>query len=151
VLLRKTAICGTILGVLFAATYWASPFRVQTRDWQIVCRGAGNSLLRHKVSTVVSIGSGPFPERGVGWEAGYTSSFFGRAKLVATAEQLPTDLSSLQQDIQRASADAVLMWSSDLSARIRTEQALIAQYPVAEAIVDPQLGEVGTILYENNR
>src|SRR5205823_1360595 len=68
--LRVFCVCLIGGGVLFSSVYWASPLRLQRRDWQVVCREAGDHLNGHGVNTVVSVGSGPFPEHGVGWEAG---------------------------------------------------------------------------------
>ena len=45
---------------------------------QTICYRAGAILAHEPAKTVVSIGSGPFPERGVGWEAGYKAALLCR-------------------------------------------------------------------------
>jgi hypothetical protein len=134
-------------GTICTLTYWASPFRVQTRDWTVICRAVGDALAGHGTKTVVSVGSGPFPEHGVGWEAGYFASYYGNTKLIATLEQIPQNLDGLHSDIARASSDAVLIWETDEQRRNSVRQMLAADYPSQERIIDPQLGEVGLVLY----
>jgi len=142
-------LCGglVVMGIIFSLTYWASPFRVQTRDWTIICRTAGNLLERHQAKTVVSLGSGPFPEHGVGWEAGYFASYYGNARLIATLETMPQSLDGLQSDISRAAPDALLVWGTDEQRRNSIRQMLASEYTYQEKIADPQLGEVGVVLY----
>ena len=136
-----------VAGTIFSLTYWASPFRVQTRDWTVICRAAGNALTLHQTKTVVSLGSGPFPEHGIGWEAGYFASYYGNARLIATLEKIPPNLDGLQSDLSPASPDAVLLWDSDEQRRDSVRRSLLGEYPDVEKIVDPQLGEVGLVLY----
>jgi hypothetical protein len=145
--LRAACVVLTCLSVGFSAFYRSSPFRTETRDWQVVCRETGDSLRRHRAESTVSIGSGPFPQHGVGWEAGYTSSYFGNARLLAASEFLPHDSIALKEDIGRTHADAVLVWSVDQRAQIPIQEKLHDEYPASEAIIDPQLGEVGLVLY----
>jgi hypothetical protein len=101
---------------------------------------------------VVSIGSGPYPEHGVGWEAGYKASFFGERKIIGAMHSLPdsTQLSNLTIDIQKASPGAILVWGRSDDTRYRgVIRSLMLQYPhnAAEQIVDPVLGEVGVVLF----
>jgi len=135
-----------LAGTIFSLTYWASPFRVQTRDWTVICRAASNALKKHQSKTVVSLGSGPFPEHGVGWEAGYFAAYYGNARLVATLDKIPQKLEGLPSDIAQASPDAVLLWETDQQKRDLLRRTLDAKYPNDEKIVDPQLGEVGLVL-----
>jgi hypothetical protein len=101
---------------------------------------------------VVSIGSGPYPEHGVGWEAGYKASFFGGRRIVGATDALPqsTQWSILFADIRNATPDAILVWGHPDDVRYTgLLQRLRLQYPRSpnEKIVDPVLGEVGTVLF----
>jgi hypothetical protein len=149
---RKLSIALVILGTITSMVYPSSPFRLLTRDFQASCYDAGNRLRTHAGSTVVSIGSGPYPEHGVGWEAGYKASFFGGRKIIGAMDSLPdsAQLSSLTIDIQKASPGAILVWGRSDDARYAgVIQSLILQYPhnSSEEIVDPALGEVGVVLF----
>jgi hypothetical protein len=90
--LRMPCIALTSIGIVFSLFYWASPFRTQIRDWQIVCRETGMSLRLHSVATTVSIGSGPFPDHGVGWEAGYISSLLWQSEANCCSRISPSRL-----------------------------------------------------------
>ncbi|MGA9545018.1 MAG: hypothetical protein WBQ85_15695 [Candidatus Sulfotelmatobacter sp.] len=149
--LRKFCITLVVLGTTAAMVYPSSPFRLLTRDFQSSCYDAGRHLQEHTGSRVVTIGSGPFPDHGVGWEAGFKASFFGGRRIIAATEALPqsTQLSSLDADLQKASPDAILIWGKpDEAIYTGLLQNLALQYPrsSSEKIVDPVLGEVGTVL-----
>ncbi len=149
---RTLCIALVILGAIASMLYPSSPFRLLTRDFQSSCYDAGRDLQAHTGSRVVTIGSGPFPEHGVGWEAGFKASFFGGRRIIAATEGLPqsTQLSSLTADIRKASPDAILVWGKpDDSRYTGLLQTLTLQYPQSssEKIVDPVLGEVGTVLF----
>ena len=81
-------------GVILFAAYRSSPFRVQTRDFKPSVIARGPFLAHEPAKTVVSIGSGPFPERGVGWEAGYKAAYFAGKRLIATDEIAPSKRTS---------------------------------------------------------
>jgi hypothetical protein len=149
---RKLCIALVVLGSIASMVYPSSPFRLLTRDFQSSCYDAGRRLQEHPGLRVVTIGSGPFPEHGVGWEAGFKASFFGERRIIAAAEALPqsTQLSSLAADIRKASPDAILVWGKHGDTRYTAlQQTLAVQYPrsPSEKIVDPVLGEVGTVLF----
>jgi hypothetical protein len=149
---RKLSIALVILGIITSMIYPSSPFRLLTRDFQASCYNAGTRLRAHAGSTVVSIGSGPYPEHGVGWEAGYKASFFGNWKIIGAMDSLPdsSQLSSLTIDIQKASPGAILVWGrSDDTRYTGLIESLMLQYPhnSSEQIVDPVLGEIGTVLF----
>jgi Dolichyl-phosphate-mannose-protein mannosyltransferase len=149
---RKLSIALVVLGTIASMVYPSSPFRLVTRDFQASCYDAGNHLRAHAGASVVSIGSGPYPEHGVGWEAGYKASFFGERKIIGAMDSLPdsTQLSSLTIDIQKASPSAILVWGrSDDTRYTGLIQSIMLQYPhnAAEQIVDPALGEVGVALF----
>jgi hypothetical protein len=152
VLWRKLSIALVVLGTVGSWVYPSSPFRLLTRDFQSSCYDAGQLLRAHSGSSVVSIGSGPFPEHGVGWEAGYKASYFGGRRIIGAMDSLPaaTQLAALTGDIQKASPDAILIWGrQDDSKYEGLINNLAAQYSQAslEKIVDPVLGEVGTVLF----
>lgn len=149
---RKVCIALVVFGIITSMVYPSSPFRLLTRDFQASCYDAGDRLRGHPGSSVVSIGSGPYPEHGVGWEAGYKASFFGDRKIIGAMDSLPEpmQLSSLTVDIQKASPGAILVWGrSDDTRYTGLIQSLILQYPnnSSEKIVDPALGEVGVVLF----
>jgi hypothetical protein len=149
---RKLSIALVVLGTIASLVYPSSPFRLLTRDFQTTCYDAGRHLKAHPGSSVVSIGSGPFPEHGVGWEAGYKASFFGEGKIIGAMDFLPqsTQLSSLAADLRKASPDAILVWGRpDDAAYTGLIHSLMLQYAhsSSEKIVDPVLGEVGTVLW----
>jgi hypothetical protein len=149
---RKFCVALVVLGTIASMVYPSSPFRLLTRDFQSSCYDAGRRLQEHAGSRVVTIGSGPFPEHGVGWEAGFKASFFGERRIIAATEALPgsTQLSSLAADLQKASPDAILVWGkADDTTYTGLLRSLRLQYPrsSSEKIVDPVLGEVGTVLF----
>ncbi len=149
---RRLCIALVVLGTIASLVYPSSPFRLLTRDFQSSCYDAGRHLQEHAGSTVVTIGSGPFPEHGVGWEAGFKASFFGERRIVAATEALPqsTQLGNLDADLRKASPDAILVWGKPDDTRYTSLlQNLTLQYPrtPTEKIVDPVLGEVGTVLF----
>jgi hypothetical protein len=148
---KKLSIALVVLGIVGAMIYPSSPFRLLTRDFQASCYDAGRHLQAHSGPNVVSIGSGPFPEHGVGWEAGYKASFFGDRRIIAAMDSLPasTQLSNLTIDLRKASPDAILVWGKPDDTKYSGVIAdLLAQYPrsSSEKILDPVLGEVGTVL-----
>ena len=149
---RKLCVALVVLGTVASLVYPSSPFRLLTRDFQTSCYDAGSRLKAHPGFTVVSIGSGPFPEHGVGWEAGYKSVFFGDRKIIAAMNSLPqsTQLSGLAAELRKASPDAILVWGRpDNATYTSLIQNLMLQYPESssEKILDPVLGEVGTVLW----
>lgn len=140
-----------VAGVIFSLFYPSSSFRQITRDFQVACYQAGRDLKDHTEATVVSIGSGPYPEHGVGWEAGYKAAYFGGSRLIAEAEVLPpaTRYPDLMKDLNRASPDAILLWGSpsdDKYALLRGE--LSQSYSGSTRVInDPVRGEVGTVFF----
>jgi dolichyl-phosphate-mannose-protein mannosyltransferase len=141
-----------VIGILASLVYSSSPFRTLTRDFQISCYRAGQSLRAHPGFTVVSIGSGPYQEHGAGWEAGYKSAYFGDRRLIAATEKLPNlkDIPAVLGDISEASPDAILVWGKPGDARYEAlVQQLNHEYAGSsqQALIDPFFGEVGSALY----
>jgi hypothetical protein len=150
--LRQLSVALVILGSIAALVYPSSPYRLLTRDFQASLYDVGDRLRSHPGATVVSIGSGPFPEHGIGWEAGYKATFFGDRRIIGTLDTLPasSQLASLASDIRKASPDVILVWGRPNDAKYEASiGSLRAQYPQNsnEKITDPVLGEVGTILF----
>ena len=152
--MRLAQVCWlfVIAGSVWSLTYSSSPLRIQTRDFQQICYQAGNLLKQGNAKTVVSVGRGPFPEHGVGWEAGYKSVYFAHDRLIATAEAVPAlnDFGLLLTDISSASPDAVLVWNGDDANRGQFIVALNSQHYLEQGkIYDPVLGDVGVVLLRN--
>lgn len=148
--LRACCIVLIFAGVVFSATYPASPYRVQKRDWQVICRVAGSLMRAHSVRTVVSVGAGPFPDNGVGWEAGFAACHFGRARLIAISETIPRDVERLASDIAQTAPDAVIVWS-EKDQLLSIKHSFASQYGDVDQIIDPVAGEVGLIFYRNGK
>ena len=156
--LRKICTLLAIMGAFTCLVYSSSPFRRITRDRQLSCYAAALRLSAHSPSTsgsrtLVSIGAGPFPESGVGWEAGYKTAFFAGYRVVAAREALPTValFPSLGTDLRKASPAAILLWGRPGDATYNSLADYLAQhYPTEpfEKINDPVLGEVGTAFFE---
>jgi Dolichyl-phosphate-mannose-protein mannosyltransferase len=150
---RRISVGMVVLGACVSVVYRSSPFLVLTRDFQIVSYRAGRFLRdRPGQSTIVSLGSGPFPEHGVGWEAGYQAAYFSGGKLIACMESLPTstELSTVMKDLRKASPDAIVVWGSPSDGEYAAlTGTLVLQYPSSPAkkIVDPVLGESGIALF----
>jgi len=149
---RKICVALVVAGVVFSLTYRSSPFRTLNRDFQVSCRDAGNQLRAHRSARFVSLGAGPFPEHGVGWEAGFKAAYFGGSRIVATTDSLPdaTQLTILPADIRKASPDAIIVWAKpDNIRRVSLLQTLLSTFPhqSSETIVDPSLGEVGLVIF----
>ncbi|MGB9237180.1 MAG: hypothetical protein WCC04_22450 [Terriglobales bacterium] len=146
------AIALVVFGEVAALAYSSSPFRTLTRDFQTSCYDAGNRLKAHGGTSVATIGAGPFPEHGVGWEAGYKAAFFGNRRLIAALDDLPAPsmTSAALADLAKASPDAILIWGKANDPRyVALMESLSLQYPsaVSEEISDPVLGRVGSILF----
>jgi hypothetical protein len=112
--------------------YRSSPFRTLKRDFQASCYQAAQQLKSHSSHTIVTIGSGPYPEHGVGWEAGYTSAFLAGARVVAAADELPSPstVSSLMLDLHKTAPDALMLWGTGEDVRyVALERALSVRYP----------------------
>jgi len=151
---RLSQVCWLFLigGIVWSLTYSSSPLRIQTRDFQQICYWVGTVLKQSDAKTLVSIGRGPFPEHGVGWEAGYKSAYFAHNRLIATAEAVPAagDFGAILTDISSALPDAILVWNSDDTNRGEFIAALNSyQYAEHAKIYDPVLGDVGVVLLRN--
>jgi hypothetical protein len=150
---RRISVALVILGVAVSLIYQASPFRQLTRDFQTSSYNAGALLRRHSTApSIVSLGSGPFPEHGEGWESGYQAAYFGGGRLIGTARSLPSsgDMETLLSDLRKASPGVVLVWGRPADGVYADAVRIIgSQYAHdgIEKIEDPVLGEVGAALF----
>jgi hypothetical protein len=111
-----------VIGLVTSMTYSSSPYRTLDRDFQISCYRAGEMLRGHSGATVASVGSGPYQEHGVGWEAGYKAAYFGDRWLVAATDQVPgaDKTAALLDDLSKAAPDAVMIWRRPADVQYRT-------------------------------
>lgn len=153
---RRALIALIVLGVLATLVYSSSPFRAITRDFQSSCYQAGERLRAHSGTTVVTLGSGPYPAHGVGWEAGYKAAYFGDRRLIGAAAKLPgvEEIPALLGDVVRAKPDAILIWGKPGEIRYDAlVEQLVQEYAgdSSDILMDPFYGEVGTALYARRR
>ncbi len=146
---QRLCIGMVVAGLFVAFTYRSSPFRTLDRNFQLSCYDAAKKLDAYSGSRVVTIGSGPYPEHGVGWEAGYRAAYFANRRIVAESPELPADISLLTADIVKSSADAVLVWGNPADPAFqRVQRTVAAEYRVSMPILDPVLGQVGAVVAE---
>jgi hypothetical protein len=132
---------------MVAFTYRSSPFRTLDRNFQLSCYDAAKKLEAYSGSRLVTIGSGPYPEHGVGWEAGYRVAYFAQRRIVAESPTLPGDIPLLMADIEKSSADAVLVCGNPADPAFqRVLRSVAAEYRASSAILDPALGQVGAVV-----
>jgi 4-amino-4-deoxy-L-arabinose transferase-like glycosyltransferase len=148
----QTAACFLLIaGLLGVQIYWASPFRTIRQDFQHSVYDAADTLQKSGTRSLVAIGAGPYPDHGVGWEAGVYTAYFADAQVVAELYETPpnVDTGAVVTDVQKMDPDAVVLWgaSSD-SNYIPLLNKLESAYPQAEirGISDPRKGSVGTVL-----
>jgi hypothetical protein len=91
-ILRKTALGLLLLSTVFLSFYWASPFRTVDRDFQTSCYHAAALLKSSQPAgeSIVSIGDGPYPEHGAGFEVGVYVAYLTGRHLTAMNSALPT-------------------------------------------------------------
>ncbi len=140
-----------VAGLMFVQLYWASPFRIIHQDFQLSVYDAARILKDGHAENALSIGEGPYPEHGVGWEAGMYAAYFSDSRLVGTLFDLPDNSrqNSVIHDISELSPDAVVVWGSASDAMY---SSLVSKLQAAyrdrsvKLITDPHKGVVGTIL-----
>lgn len=145
-------------GLIGVQLYWASPFRTMRQDFQQSVYDAADGLRNGQVRTVVVIGEGPYPEHGVGWEAGVYSSYFAGARVLGDLFEEPNDTApgtpshvdadAVVADVGKLAPDAVLIWDSPTHAKYSdVVSKLQSAYPESiRAIRDPLKGNVGTLI-----
>ena len=152
--LNKVLLVLLAAGALFFQLYWASPFRTMNRDFEIVCYDAARQLRNRQPQgkNLVTVGEGPFPDQGVGREAGIYTAYFAGRSILGLNVALPdaAAIPDLAEKISACHANAVLIWGDPASGRYRLlRETLARSFPVesSASITDPQKGEVGTILF----
>jgi hypothetical protein len=144
------------LGLIGSQVYWASPFRTIRQDFQQSVYAAATELRIVQASNIVVIGSGPYPEHGVGWEAGVYAAYFAQAKIVAELSELPPGLEpdSVIADVRSVDPDAILVWGTPAdSGYLSLLGKFRAAYPDAKIahVEDPVKSEVGTVMVLKNK
>jgi hypothetical protein len=148
----QTLACVLLLvGLIFVQLYWASPFRTIHQDFQLSVYNAAGTLKQSGAESAVTIGQGPYPEHGVGWEAGLYAAYFSGSHLIGTLFDLPqeSEQESVIRDVGKLSPDAIMVWGSPGEAKYASlVSKLQAAYPdrSAQLISDPGKGIVGAIL-----
>ena len=111
--LQKAGLGLLAASVVFFAVYWASPFRTVDRDFEASCYQAA-AVLRATgpAGALVSIGDGPYPEHGVGFEAGPYLAYLAEWRLVGGNSELPRgpDADALSSKALAVNGDAVAVW-----------------------------------------
>ena len=148
---RKTAAGLLIVGTVFFTVYWASPFRTVDRDFEASCYQAA-AILRaaNPHGTLASIGDGPYPQDGVGFEGAPYVAYLAEWRLVAANAELPglAAADTLAAKALATKADALAVWGSSASPVYRHIVETIEHASASSAartITDPYLGEVGTL------
>src|SRR5258706_2445489 len=155
---RKTALALLILSMVFFTVYWASPFRTVDRDFQMSCYHAA-ALLKSSQPTgenLVSIGDGPYPEHGIGFEVGVYVAYLSGRRLAAMNSALPegAEAGQLTEAVLRKQTDALPVSGKPgnrsyqiIADRLRRSPAV----SLDQAILDPTMGEVGRVVFFSRR
>jgi hypothetical protein len=106
--------------VIFLCSHSGSPFRRIRANYQSGLYAVSGALRNIPTcDRLVSVGEGPFPERGVGWEAGIYASYFAQCRIVGFSSEIPspTDSQLAASDIGHLGATSVLVFggSTDLA------------------------------------
>jgi len=149
---QKLALALFVASTIFFSLYWASPFRTVDRDFEASCYPAAEILRNAKPhGTLVSIGDGPYPEHGLGFEAAPYLAYFAGWRLVAGNSQLPA-AEGVEELVGKAlgvKSDAVAIWGSP---RNPAYEQIVEQIrdaspgSSATRMTDPKKGEVGTLI-----
>ncbi|HEX8815935.1 MAG TPA: hypothetical protein VF753_10580 [Terriglobales bacterium] len=153
--LRVVAFVLVASGTVLSLFYHASPFRSLRRDFQTSCYDAAQKPSRGQCKRLAVIGAGPYPEQGVGWEAGIYASYFAGCQIIAFSPELPhagqSDL--VEDDLRAVDPDAVLIFgragTAEFHANISAASGALPDV-VSEAVSDPEAGRVGMLLLKTN-
>src|SRR5216684_38588 len=142
------------IGLIGVQLYWASPFRTIRQDSQQSVYNAAETLKSSSAETVVAIGHGPYPEHGVGWEAGVYAAYFAGAHIVGDLLEVPSGhVDHVAADVGKLSPDAVMVWgttSDPTYSSVVDALRKAGDGMTASIIRDPKKGEVGTVLVRKN-
>jgi 4-amino-4-deoxy-L-arabinose transferase-like glycosyltransferase len=150
--LRRAAAGVFGAGVVFFALYWASPFRTQSRDFELSVYQAAEYLrCQRAAGTLVSLGNGPYPEHGVGFEVGPYVAYLSGWRLTGKNTELPdaSGADELASKALAATSDAIAVWGTPPSSayqRIVSDIQSSPDHPISRKILDPEKGEVGTLI-----
>jgi 4-amino-4-deoxy-L-arabinose transferase-like glycosyltransferase len=153
--LQRTTLGLFVVSCAFFAVYWASPFRNIDRDFEVSCYQAADMLRSDKLNgTLVSIGNGPYPEHGVGFEVGSYVSYLAGWRLVGGNSELPDSAGAdeLAAKVIGTKSDAIAIWGSPANPvyeRIVEEIEQTTILSSASKVKDPYKGEVGTLILRN--
>ena len=151
---RAVAAAVLLASTLFLLLYRASPFRSLRRDYQPSCYDAARKLrLIPSCKRLVVLGAGPYPEHGVGWEAGIYASYFAACRMVAFSPELPRAAQNewVQKDLHIASPDAILLFGATRDPAYEAAAVAIHELwpnPQSKPVDDPQAGEVGELFWK---
>ncbi|HET6179593.1 MAG TPA: hypothetical protein VFE61_21900 [Candidatus Sulfotelmatobacter sp.] len=102
---RKIAVALVVASTVFFTLYWASPLRTVDRDFEASCQQAADDLRNLKAGgTMMSIGRGPYPEHGVGFEMGNYVSYLAGWRLVGGNVALPDSAAGADDLVGKALA-----------------------------------------------
>lgn len=150
---RKSLSGMLVISTAFFAVYWASPFRTVDRDFARSCYEAAMTLKKQRSNgTLISIGNGPYPERGVGFEAGAYVAYMSGWRLVGQNSAL-LDSSALADQlvgqVLASKPDAIAVWGLPEDRTYDRVVEGIQQDPASDSstkLMDPYKGEVGTLV-----
>jgi 4-amino-4-deoxy-L-arabinose transferase-like glycosyltransferase len=155
---HRSALGLLVVSWLFLLVYWASPFRTQSQNYQISCHEAAAVLRAQQPdgNTLVSIGEGPYPAHGIGFEAGIYAAYLSGRRILAMNAALPRaeEADRLIAAVLEKDSDAVVVWGEPPSDVYRTMVHSLQSAPGAVshiAVHDPQRGEVGTVILFRRR
>jgi hypothetical protein len=153
-ILQKTALGLLLMSTVFLTFYWASPFRTENRDFQVSCYQAASLLKTSQPSgeNLVSIGNGPYPEHGIGFEVGVYVAYLTGRNLVGMNFALPSgqEADQLVRAVLGKKSDAVLIWGKPADRSYQTIVDRLRNSPnvsLDEPILDPAMGEVGRVVF----
>jgi 4-amino-4-deoxy-L-arabinose transferase-like glycosyltransferase len=152
--LQQACLALFVASILFFTFYWASPFRTVDRNFEASCHNAAATVKNHftRDAKLISVGEGPYPVHGVGFEVGVYVAYLSGSQLVAMNSALPPtgNLQSLTGAVLAKGSDAVLVWGSPSNPSYREMiDGLQASGRVSTAppIMDPTAGEVGRVMF----
>jgi 4-amino-4-deoxy-L-arabinose transferase-like glycosyltransferase len=150
--LQRTALGLFVASTVFFTVYWASPFRTVDRDFEVSCYQAA-VVLRSTGSagTLVSLGNGPYPDHGVGFEAAAYTAYLAGWRVVGGNALLPdmAGADALADKARALPSDAIAIWGSPgnpVYARIIKKIEQSGESSQA-GIADPRKGEVGMLIF----
>jgi len=154
---RVIAVALFVSGTIFFQVHRASPFRSLRQDYQLGCYDAARKLgTIPSCNKLVVIGRGPYQEHGVGWEAGIYASFLAQCRMIAFSPDVP-DLDksdATQRDLLAVEPDAILLFGrkdNEAYDHLVTTTQKSRSDLLSEEIVDPQAGEIGTLMWVRDR